>query len=96
LLPSPHPTPSEVVQAEDLWQRIVARCPPQHRPILGLRRLGYSLAEISARMDLHPDSIRRILRTLARQLAFEEASAGQKSRLDPTPACAAPMADPWA
>ena len=56
--------------AGDLWERILAQCPPEHRPILGLRRQGYSLAEIAERTGLHPDSIRRILRTLARQLAF--------------------------
>ena len=70
-LPSPQPRPSEVVQAADLWERILAHCPPEHRPILGLRRQGYSLAEIAERTGLHPDSVRRILRTLARQLAFE-------------------------
>jgi RNA polymerase sigma factor (sigma-70 family) len=70
-LPSAQPRPSEVAQAGDLWEQIVARCPPEHRPILGLRREGYSLAEIAERTGLHPDSVRRILRTLARQLAFE-------------------------
>jgi RNA polymerase sigma-70 factor (ECF subfamily) len=69
-LPSPQPRPSEVAQAEDLWERILAQCPPEHRPILGLRRQGYALAEIAERTGLHPDSIRRILRTLARRLAF--------------------------
>jgi RNA polymerase sigma-70 factor (ECF subfamily) len=68
--PSPLPRPSEVAQAGDLWERILARCPPEHRPILGLRREGYSLAEIAERTGLHPDSVRRVLRTLARQLAF--------------------------
>jgi RNA polymerase sigma-70 factor (ECF subfamily) len=71
-LPSPEPRPSEVAQAEDLWQRMLARCPAEHRPILALRRQGYSLAEIAARTGLHPDSVRRILRTLARQLAFSK------------------------
>jgi RNA polymerase sigma factor (sigma-70 family) len=69
-LPSPQPRPSEVAQAGDLWERILARCPAEHRPILELRRQGYSLAEIAQRTGLHPDSVRRILRTLARQQAF--------------------------
>ena len=68
---SPQPRPSELAQAADLWERILARCPPEHRPLLGLKRQGYSLAEIAERTGLHPDSVRRILRTLARQLAFE-------------------------
>jgi RNA polymerase sigma-70 factor (ECF subfamily) len=73
-LASPQPCPSEIAQAGDLWQRILAYCPPEHRPLLVLRRQGYSLAEIAERTGLHPDSVRRILRTLARQLAFEQQS----------------------
>ena len=72
VLPSPQPRPSEVAQADDLWQRILAQCPPEHHPILEFKRQGYSLAEIGQRTGLHPDSVRRILRTLARQLAFAE------------------------
>jgi DNA-directed RNA polymerase specialized sigma24 family protein len=79
-LPSPQPCPNEVAQAADLWERILAHCPPEHRPILGLRRQGYSLAEIGERTGLHPDSIRRILRTLARQLAFEDQESGVRSQ----------------
>jgi RNA polymerase sigma factor (sigma-70 family) len=74
-VPSAQPRPSEVAQAGDLWERIWAHCPPEHRPILDLKREGYSLAEIGERTGLHPDSVRRILRTLARQLAFEQAPA---------------------
>src|SRR5262245_21990166 len=74
-LPSPQPCPSEVAQEGDLWERILAHCPPEHRPILALKRQGYSLAEIAERTGLHPDSVRRILRTLARQLAFRQAPA---------------------
>jgi RNA polymerase sigma factor (sigma-70 family) len=73
-LPSAQPRPSEVAKADELWERILARCPPEHHELLGLRRQGHSLAEIAARTGLHPDSVRRILRTLARQLAFEGAS----------------------
>ena len=70
--PSPQPRPSELAQAGDLWERILARCHPDHRPILRLRWKGYTLAEIAGRTGLPPDSIRRILRTLARQLAFSK------------------------
>ena len=84
-LPSPQPRPSEVAQADDLWARILAHCPPEHRPILGLRRQGYSLAEIAQRTGLHPDSVRRILRTLARQLAFGPAPAPPGAGRRPSP-----------
>ena len=71
-LPSPRPRPSELAQAGDLWERILARCPPEHRPLLSLKRQGFSLDEIARRTGLHPDSVRRVLRTLARQMAFAE------------------------
>jgi RNA polymerase sigma-70 factor (ECF subfamily) len=71
-LPSPQPCPSEVAQEADLWERILAHCPAEHRSVLTLKRQGYSLAEIAERTGLHPDSVRRLLRTLARQLAFRE------------------------
>jgi RNA polymerase sigma-70 factor (ECF subfamily) len=74
-LPSAQPRPSEFAQADDLWQRILVHCPPEHRPLLELKREGYSLAEIAERTGLHADSVRRILRTLARQLAFEQTPA---------------------
>ncbi len=69
-LPSPQPRPSEEAQADDLWERILARCPVEHRPILELKRQGYGLAEIAERTGLHSGSVRRILRTLAREMAF--------------------------
>ena len=72
LLTSPHPRPSEIAQAQDLWDRMLAQCPPEHHELLKLRRQGYSLAEIAERTGLHPDSVRRVLRTLARQLAFSK------------------------
>src|SRR4051812_6022019 len=34
-LESPQPRPSEEAQAGELWERIVSRCPAEHRPILG-------------------------------------------------------------
>jgi RNA polymerase sigma factor (sigma-70 family) len=71
---SPLPRPSEVAQAEELWQRILARSPAEYHRILALKRDGYSLGEIAQQTGLHPDSIRRILRTVARQLAFAPAS----------------------
>ena len=68
---SPQPGPGEVAQADDLWRRLLLLCPPAHRRILALKSQGFSLKEIAARTGLHADSIRRILRTLARQLAFK-------------------------
>lgn len=60
---------SEVAQAEDVWDQLLAGSPPSHREILRLRRDGRSLAEIAAHTGLHPGSVRRILYDLARRLA---------------------------
>jgi RNA polymerase sigma-70 factor (ECF subfamily) len=49
---------------------MLALCPPAHHEVLRLRRAGLRLADIAAQTGLHEDSIRRILRKLARQLAF--------------------------
>jgi RNA polymerase sigma-70 factor (ECF subfamily) len=69
---STEPRPSEIAVADDLWRRMLATCSPEHHEILELRRQGYLLAEIAERVGLHCDSIRRILRNLARQLAFAD------------------------
>ena len=69
------PRPSEVAQAEDLWQQMLSLCPPAHHEILRLKRDGLTLDEIARRTDLHPSSIRRILYDLARRLAARRQAA---------------------
>jgi RNA polymerase sigma-70 factor (ECF subfamily) len=64
------PRPSEIVQADDLWEQLLALCPPAHHEVLRLKRAGLRSADIAAQTGLHEDSIRRILRKLARQMAF--------------------------
>jgi RNA polymerase sigma-70 factor (ECF subfamily) len=66
------PRPSEVAQADELWERMLLLCPPEHRELLRLKRQGLPMAEIVTRTGLHEDSIRRILRTLSRRVAFQE------------------------
>jgi RNA polymerase sigma-70 factor (ECF subfamily) len=68
--PSRQPRPSEVVEAAEVWQRLLALCPPAHRDLLKLKEQGLSLEEIAARTGLHPSSVRRILYDLARRFAF--------------------------
>jgi RNA polymerase sigma-70 factor (ECF subfamily) len=65
MVASAQPSPSHVLQAEELWQRMQEKCPPAHRTLLQLKRDGFTVAEIAARTGLHEDSIRRILRDLA-------------------------------
>lgn len=64
-------TPCEEAEAGELWERLLALCPPGHRELLLLKRQGFSSAEIAAHTGLHEGSVRRLLRDLARQLAFQ-------------------------
>ena len=64
-VPSGQARPSQVFQAEELWERMLAECRPEHRELLQLKREGFTIAEIASRIGLHEDSIRRILRDLA-------------------------------
>lgn len=72
LPPSSQPAPEDVVLADDLWERLLELCPPEHRELLALKRQGLPLAEIAARTGLHEDSVRRIVRTLARRFALRD------------------------
>lgn len=65
------PRPSEVAEANDLWERMLHLCPDAHRPLLLLKRQGCSLDDIAARTGYHPSSVRRIFYDLARRLAFD-------------------------
>jgi RNA polymerase sigma-70 factor (ECF subfamily) len=70
-LPGGEPRPSEHARAGATWEILLAACPAEHRPVLHLRRLGYSCEEIAGRTGLHPGSVRRVLRHLARRVAFD-------------------------
>lgn len=63
------PRPSEQAQADELWQQMLTVCPPAYHELLRLKRQGLELTEIAERTGLHYDSVRRILRKLARELA---------------------------
>jgi RNA polymerase sigma-70 factor (ECF subfamily) len=76
LPPAQQPRPSQVAQAGELWERMLALCPPAHRPLLELKRQGLPISDIAARTNLHPSSVRRILYDLARRLADGEAVPG--------------------
>jgi RNA polymerase sigma-70 factor (ECF subfamily) len=72
--------PGDELEAEEIWQRLLALCPEQHRGLLELRRQGLSLVEIAARSGLHEGSVRRILRDLASRLAEGDAQSGSPIR----------------
>jgi RNA polymerase sigma factor (sigma-70 family) len=65
---SSQPRPSEIVRGQELWEQMLASCPPAHRDLLRMKREGLPLAEIAARTGLHEGSIRRILYNVARKM----------------------------
>jgi RNA polymerase sigma-70 factor (ECF subfamily) len=69
--PSPQPSPSELVQADELRERMFALCPPAHREIVRLRMRGVPVAEIATRIGLHVGSVHRILHDLACRVAVD-------------------------
>jgi RNA polymerase sigma factor (sigma-70 family) len=70
------PRPSELAQAEELWQQMLDLCPPTHHQVLHLKRQGLRLEEIATHTGLHEGSVRRILRGLARRLALKQEPLG--------------------
>jgi RNA polymerase sigma factor (sigma-70 family) len=69
---SDSPRPSEIAQQNELWDRMLALCPPAHHEILRLKRAGLTFPEIASRTGLHPSSVRRILYDLAARFAAKE------------------------
>ena len=69
------PRPSELAQADELWQEMMKPCPPEHRDVLRLKRAGALSPEIAAQTGLHEGSVRRILCTLARRVARRRGKA---------------------
>jgi RNA polymerase sigma-70 factor (ECF subfamily) len=71
---STEPLPPENAVAEELWQRLLDLCPPEHHQVLCLRRQGASNSEVAAQVGMHEGSVRRILRELFVRLACTQAS----------------------
>lgn len=67
------PGPLEEAVAGDLWEQLLAQCPPAHRELIELKKQGCTFPEIAARTGYHPSSVRRIFYDFARrtsQLVF--------------------------
>jgi len=75
-VPSRDPRPSEIAQANDLWDQMMKVCPAAHRPLLELKRQGCSLEDIAARTGYHPSSVRRIFYDVAHRLALQRSPEG--------------------
>jgi RNA polymerase sigma-70 factor (ECF subfamily) len=65
----PRPTPSQVLIAEEHWERLLRNQPPHYRHILELLRQGYSHVEIADRLGLNPKLIQRLLHKLTQRVA---------------------------
>jgi RNA polymerase sigma-70 factor (ECF subfamily) len=65
-LPARQPTPSQIVGAEDEWERLLHGQPPMHQRILHLLRQGLSQTEIAAQLQTNERTIRRLVRRLQR------------------------------
>jgi len=70
-LPGRSPEPGDILHADEVWQRLLQSCPPDHRPLVELKRAGHSLSEIAAQTGYHPSSIRRIFYDLAQRTSQE-------------------------
>jgi RNA polymerase sigma factor (sigma-70 family) len=70
------PRPSEVAQSNELWERILALCPANHRELVRMKLKGMSAEEIASRTGLHPNSVRRILVELAARVEADNHRAG--------------------
>ncbi|HWE39957.1 MAG TPA: sigma-70 family RNA polymerase sigma factor [Isosphaeraceae bacterium] len=79
---SAQPRPSEVAEGRELWERMLAQCPPAHRQLLLDKRQGLPLAEIAARSGLHEGSVRRILYDLARKMSIERRAGPRRDDLE--------------
>ncbi len=66
LTPAESSRPSTQSHLDELWNKLLHACSPQHRQILEMKRNGKSLAEIAAVTGYHESSVRRILYDLAR------------------------------
>src|SRR5207248_10751816 len=49
--------PSEHAVADEVWQQLLAACPPEHLAVLHARRAGETCEQIAARTGLHAGSV---------------------------------------
>jgi RNA polymerase sigma factor (sigma-70 family) len=63
-LRSDDPTPSQVAQASEGWERLRAKLTEPERDIIELKRLGYTNDEISERTGWHLRKVQRFLKHL--------------------------------
>jgi RNA polymerase sigma factor (sigma-70 family) len=60
----PGPTPSQLVLAQDAWDRLLKDQPPQYQMILTLLRQGDTHEEVARKVGVNEKTVRRLLRKL--------------------------------
>jgi RNA polymerase sigma-70 factor (ECF subfamily) len=68
--PRRSPTPSQVLIAEEHWERLKQGQPPAVCEVLELLRQGHSHREVAERTRLHPKMIQRLLLKLQKRLGL--------------------------
>lgn len=65
------PTPSQELQAQDCWERIVAGRTSMEKEIADRKRRGLTNQQIAASMGIHERTVRRVLRGMQASLESE-------------------------
>jgi RNA polymerase sigma factor (sigma-70 family) len=63
-IPSPHPSPLDVAQAREQWDRLLQDQPDRYRQIIHLRLQGYTYQSIAEAVGLDECTVRRFLKRL--------------------------------
>src|SRR5512135_1687144 len=71
-LPTPDPTPSQDVQAQDRLRQMIAGRSPQSAEIVDLRRRGMTFEEIAERTGLHERRVRRVIEAIRKRMEAEQ------------------------
>jgi RNA polymerase sigma factor (sigma-70 family) len=58
------PTPSQVVSAQEQFDRLMERVPPEYQRILAMLKLGFTHREIANELKLNEKTVRRVLQRL--------------------------------
>jgi RNA polymerase sigma factor (sigma-70 family) len=74
--------PSQLLQANELLDRLMNLCSPGHRELVRLRMMGLPLSELAARTGFHESSIRRIFYDLARKLDAQKGDAHESAQTE--------------
>jgi RNA polymerase sigma factor (sigma-70 family) len=67
-LPAADPSPSQVAQADEFFDRLVAGRSPVEARVMELRRQGQTFQEIAERMGMHERAVRRVIESARKRV----------------------------